>query len=69
MKKKEEDGRFVLVTLQPNLRKTPRGGRMMARRMSMQFAVPSSAIFFFGVQNFKETVMIILHNVLRVKSM
>jgi hypothetical protein len=47
MKKKEEDGRFVLVTLQPNLRKTPRGGRMMARRMSMQFAVPSSAIFFF----------------------
>jgi hypothetical protein len=53
MKKKEEDGRFVLVTLQPNLRKTPRGGRMMARRMSMQLAVPSSAIFLFLSSNFE----------------
>lgn len=29
-------------TWQPNLRKTPRGGRMMAKRMSMQVAVPSA---------------------------
>jgi hypothetical protein len=28
------------------LKKTPSGGRMMARMMSMQFAVPSSDIFF-----------------------
>ncbi|RZR99181.1 hypothetical protein BHM03_00028687 [Ensete ventricosum] len=31
-------------TSHPNLRKTPSGGRMMARRMSTQLAVPSSAI-------------------------
>jgi hypothetical protein len=28
------------LTPQPNLRKTPRGGRMMAMMMSMQVAVP-----------------------------
>ena len=31
-------------TLQPNLRKTPSGGRMMAMRMSMQFAGPSDMV-------------------------
>ena len=31
-------------TWHPNLRKTPRGGKMMAKRMSMQVA----AIFFTG---------------------
>ena len=30
---------------QPNLRKTPRGGKRMAMRMSTQFNVPSLAIF------------------------
>ena len=34
-------GRVEVHTLQPNLRRTPRGGRMMAMRMSTQFAVPS----------------------------
>jgi len=29
------------LTPQPNLKKTPSGGRMMARMMSMQVAVPS----------------------------
>ena len=35
----------VTYTWHPNLRKTPSGGRMMARRISMQLAVPSSAIY------------------------
>uniref|UniRef100_A0A2P2K9A5 Cold induced plasma membrane protein n=1 Tax=Rhizophora mucronata TaxID=61149 RepID=A0A2P2K9A5_RHIMU len=34
-------------TLQPYLRKTPRGGKRMAKRISMQVAVPS-AIFLFS---------------------
>lgn len=34
-----------LTTLQPYLRKTPRGGKRIAKRISMQVAVPSSAMF------------------------
>ena len=32
---------MLSFTPQPNLKKTPSGGRMMARMMSMQVAVPS----------------------------
>ena len=54
MKRNKEN---ELGTWQPNLRKTPRGGKIMAKRISMQVAVPSSAIFyvcsffFGGVEN------------------
>lgn len=34
----------MLLTPQPNLKKTPSGGRMMARTMSMQVAVPSDIL-------------------------
>ena len=43
MKRNKEN---ELGTWQPNLRKTPRGGKIMAKRISMQVAVPSSAIFY-----------------------
>ena len=37
------------MTWQPYLRKTPRGGKMMAKRISMQVTVLSSAIFLLLV--------------------
>lgn len=36
---------YKLLTWQPNLKKTPSGGRMIASMMSMQFNVPSDGIF------------------------
>jgi hypothetical protein len=39
-KKKTRKAKNPMLTPHPNLRKTPRGGRMMARMMSMQVAVP-----------------------------
>lgn len=41
----EKMNRSRVGTWHPNLRKTPSGGKMMAKRMSMQVAVPSLAIF------------------------
>jgi hypothetical protein len=35
-----------ILTPHPNLKKTPSGGRMMARMMSMQVAVLSDIFFF-----------------------
>jgi len=40
LQKKKEERKRILVTWQPNLRKTPRGGRMMATMISMHVAVP-----------------------------
>lgn len=39
---KRGNGLGWMDTPQPNLRKTPRGGRRMATIMSMKFAVPSA---------------------------
>ena len=69
-RKKEENRECMsryIYTLQPCLRKTPRGGRMMARRISMQVAVLPSAIFSYPFELFlsKESRNFVLFRLLK----